>query len=156
MFRHFLIFPLFILITCHGFAESPVCVTAPKATMRAEPNSKSPVTWVVTQNMPLMRLEKKGSWTHVEDVDGEKHWISSSAVTGRVACAVIRSKTARLRTAPGSTAPLAEMPIADKYTPFRRIGGESDFVQVQDDYGEQYWVTDKSIWYPVTKMQIHF
>lgn len=139
-----------------AFAESPVCVVVPRASMRAEPSMKSEVTWTVTQNMPLMRLEKKGNWTYVEDIDGEKHWIQSSAVSGRVACAVVKSKTARLRKAPAANAPLAEIPIVDKYTPFRRLAGEGEFFEVVDEFGGRYWINEQNIWYPVKKMQIKF
>jgi SH3-like domain-containing protein len=133
-----------------------VCVVVPRASMRAEPNMRSEITWTVTQNMPLMRLEKKGSWTHVEDLDGEKHWIQSSAVSGRVACAVVKSKTARLRKGPDSSAPLAEIPIVDKYTPFRRLAGEGEFFEVVDEFNGRYWINEQNIWYPVKKMQIKF
>lgn len=131
-------------------------MTSPKVTLRTEPNSKAPVSWVATRNMPFMRLEKKGNWTRVEDVDGEKHWIPSNAVSGRVPCAVIRVKTARLRKAPSVNAPLAELPLADKYTAFRRVGGEGEYVELADEYGEHYFASDSSIWYPVTKMKISF
>lgn len=139
-----------------AFAQSPVCVTVPRATMRAEPSTRSEVTWTVTQNMPLMRLEKKGVWSRVEDLDGEKHWIQSSAISGRVACAVVKSKTARLRKGPAANAPLAEIPIVDKYTPFKRLAGEGEFFEVVDEFGGRYWINEQNIWYPVKKMQIKF
>lgn len=152
----FLIFFAIIFLMNHATAASPVCVTASKVTMRAEPNAKAPVTWVVTKNMPLMRLIRKGSWTQVEDVDGEKHWLPSNSVSGRVPCAVVKVKVAKLRRAPSLTAPLAEMTIADKYTPFRRVGGEGEFIEVLDEYNERYWISDRAIWYPVKKMEITF
>lgn len=144
------------MISFTAFADSPVCVTAQRVSMHEEANSKSPVTWTVTQNMPLMRLEKKGNWAHVQDVDGDKHWIPANAVSGRVPCAVVRVKNARLRRGPSSSAPIAELSIADHYTPFRRVGGEGEFVELQDEYGEHYWASDKSVWYPVKKLEIKF
>lgn len=106
--------------------------------------------------MPLMRLIRKGNWTQVEDVDGEKHWLPSNSVSGRVPCAVVKAKVAKLRRAPSTTAPLADMTIADKYTPFRRVGGEGEFIEVVDEYNERYWISDKAIWYPVKRMEINF
>lgn len=135
----------------------PVCVITPKAHLRKGPGAKFPVSWTVTQNMPLMAVgqEKKG-WIQVQDLDGESHWIAKSNVTSRFVCTVVKSKSARLRKGPGTEHPIAELNTVDRYTPFRKIDRDGAWLLVQDEYRAKYWVHETNVWLPSIKAKIRF
>jgi SH3-like domain-containing protein len=145
----FVLFPL-------AAKSEPVCVTAPKAALRSAPNLKGPVTWVVSQNMPLMRIENKNGWSQVIDLDGNKHWVSSKSISTKISCAVIKTKTAKLRRGPGVTKPEAELAIAERYTPFRKLDRDGSWLLVQDEYAGKYWVSETNVWIPITRSHIAF
>jgi SH3-like domain-containing protein len=150
-----LIFTLFISFLVTPEIASGLCVKIDHASLRAGPGPQEKVDWVVGQNMPLKRLSSRGSWIEVEDLDGQAHWIASSAVNNSE-CVVIKSAVAHLRQGPGTQFPSAEMSVADKYTPFKKLDRDGDWLQVADEYGEKYWVNDAKIWYPVNRTSVTF
>lgn len=105
--------------------------------------------------MPLLRVEKKGAWSQVQDVDGKSHWAMTSALTSKLSCAVIKTKSAKLRKQPNARVP-AQFAVVDKYTPFRKIERDGEWLLVQDEYKGKYWVNETNVWIPVQKMRIAF
>ncbi|HVK60944.1 MAG TPA: SH3 domain-containing protein [Bdellovibrionales bacterium] len=134
----------------------PVCVKVPKANLRSGPGNKHAVTWTVSQNMPLMRLESKNGWSQVQDLDGNKHWVPSKAVSARISCAVVKTKTAKLRKGPGSSKPEAELAVAERYTPFRKLDRDGAWLLVQDEYSGKYWVNETNVWIPMMRASFTF
>ena len=106
--------------------------------------------------MPLKKIGEKGGWYKVQDVDKETHWVPKGAVTDNIVCVVVRSKSTRLRTGPGSQFPLADFQVVDKYTPFKKLGREEDWIFLEDDDGQKYWTADASLWQPLTYVQLSF
>ena len=151
----FFIFAQLCALAVPAFALA-LCVTQPLTSLRAGPGSDHRVTWIVGQYMPLKEITRKGSWIQVQDMDGEKHWVASAAVSSRLQCVAVKSKIAKLRKGPGSRFPESELATADKYTPFLKVNREGDWIQVQDEYRETFWVSDKSMWWPVTRMTLTF
>ena len=149
-----LVLPLLCLSTAHA---DPVCVVSTKAILRKGPGAKFPMSWTVTQNMPLMRVgpEKKG-WLQVQDLDGETHWVSKRDVSSRYICTVVKSKSARLRKGPGTEHPIAELNSVDRYTPFRKIDRDGAWLLVQDEYRARYWVHETNVWLPSVRAKIRF
>jgi SH3-like domain-containing protein len=142
-------------ISQRALAE-PVCVVVPKANLRTGPNTKSPISWTVAQNMPLMRVEDKNGWSQVVDLDGNKHFVPSKSVSTKISCAVIKTKTAKLRKGPGSGKPEADLAIAEKYTPFRKLDRDGAWLLVQDEYRGKYWVNETNVWIPLNRSHIAF
>jgi SH3-like domain-containing protein len=145
-----------IVSVCGPELARALCVTAPIAKLRAGPSVDHRVTWTVGQYMPLREIGKKGSWYQVQDMDGEKHWIHRESVSTKIQCVAVKAKVATLRKGPGRKFPASEIPTVDKYTPFLKIQREGDWLQVQDEYRETYWVADNQVWWPVTRMAIKF
>ena len=133
-----------------------VCVNKNKTALHQAPSSSSAVTWTVSENMPLLRVAQKGSWSQVKDLDGQLHWVQSNAVTSRISCAVVKTRVAKLRRAPGSHQPAAEFESADKYTPFRKVDRDGSWVLVQDEYKGRYWVNESNVWIPVVRTSVAF
>lgn len=147
----------FALLFIFNFAlATPVCVTASRATLRAEPSARAKTTWVVGKYMPFKKIGAKGSWVQVQDLDGEKHWTESRNISTRINCVVVKTRTANLRRAPSSTAELAEIPIADKYTPFKKLERDEAWLHLEDSYKDKYWVSDSAMWWPVNRSNISF
>ena len=133
-----------------------VCVTQPHTSLHKGPSVKDPVTWTVSENMPLLRLDIKGQWSKVQDLDGQVHWVQSRVLSSRRSCAVIRTKTAKLRRGPGPKEPTADMEIADKYTPFQKIDRDGAWLLVQDEYNGRYWVNETNVWLPLVRASVSF
>lgn len=134
----------------------PVCVVKSGANLRRGPGAKFPVTWTVPRYMPLLKVANHGPWLKVQDLEGESHWIAKSAISKKLTCAVVKTKTAKLREGPGVEHPLAGLSSVDRYTPFQKIDRDGEWVQVKDDYGAKYWVHETNVWIPVSRTHISF
>ncbi len=143
-----------LLLPLDGWA---LCVSAPQARLRAQPNPKAKITWVVGRHMPLVEMSRKGRWYRVRDVDGETHWVASSEVTAAGRCVVVKVRHAQLRTGPGIRRPLAEIPTVDRYTAFKRLDAEpEEWYRVEDETGEKYWIAAAQVWRPISVNRIGF
>ena len=139
----------------------PVCVTKAKVELRKGPGNKHAISWLVGKNMPFLKVgevkdKQKKRWYEVRDVDGEKHWVQASLVSRKISCAVVRSKQARLRQGPGKNFPSAELELVDRYTPFKKVDRDGEWVQLQDDYQEKYWVHETNLWIPAARSSVTF
>lgn len=141
-----LIMVLFIVLLADFSAEA-LCVSSKRANLRSGPGTNFDKTWEVFQYMPLRKLKKKGSWYHVQDVEGDKHWISSKLVTSKYRCAVVKVDRANLRVGPGGNFKLnKKYPAAEKYASFRFLKSSGKWCQLKDEYGEKVWVFRKLVW----------
>lgn len=139
-----------------AIAASALCTTKNQNYLYAKPNGKSSVTWVVGKNMPLRKLEVKGSWIQVADLEGEKHWIPYTNVSSRGSCLVVSRRKTILRTGPGKDFPVAEAPTAERYSPYRDLAGEDGWTQVVDDFGNAGWVNLDHTWKPTDNFRMDF
>lgn len=146
----------FLTILFLSLQLKAVCVTSKTVQLRAAPNKKAAVTWQVGKYMPLKKISEKSGWLQVEDVDGERHWVQKSAVSEKIVCAVVKSTQATLRQRPSGSAPAIESGAVDKYTPFKRVGREDSWVQLEDEYKTRSWANEKLLWWPVTRSSVHF
>ncbi len=138
------------------FSAFALCVNVDHATLRTGPGKDFKPTWTVGRFMPLKKLAQKGGWYKVEDLDGEVRWISANMVVDSSSCVVVKAKFANLRQGPGTQSPLGECRLADRYTPFRKLDGQGDWIQVEDDYNQKYWVAASAVWTPINHMNITF
>lgn len=135
---------------------NPLCVKAARANLRAGPGTNFKVTWTVGKHMPFWQTGGKGQWLKVRDLDGDEHWIMASMVTTKVSCVVVKTKFANLRRAPSGSAPFAEIPFADRYTPFKKLERRDAWLRLEDAYNQVYWVADANFWWPVKRTSIGF
>ena len=133
-----------------------MCVTSSKAVLRSGPGTQFRETWVVGKFMPLKFISQKGSWFEVSDLDSKSHWVFSGYVTEDFSCVVVRVPYVVLRQGPGETSPPAAFRIADKYFPYKKLRREDDWIELEDDFGGQYWVKDTSVWWPVSYAKVKF
>lgn len=106
--------------------------------------------------MPFIRLERKGYWLKVRDMDGDAHWVFDQAVTSQLRCLAIRASVTNLRQSPSSKAPLVDRPVADRYTPFLRIENQDQWYLVEDATGTRGWVHEANVWKPVVVQDVSF
>lgn len=138
-----------------AFAK-PLCVNVDRANLRSGPGQNFKITWVVGKYMPFWQTGGKGQWLKVRDLDGEEHWIAGSMVTSRVNCVVVKTKFANLRRAPSGNAQQADIPIADRYTPFKKLERRDAWLRVEDDYKQVLWISDANLWWPVKRTSVGF
>ncbi len=148
---------VFIVLSLPGYLwGNALCVSVERANLRANPSTNAKITWTVGRYMPLLQTGSKGGWVKVQDLDGETHWILGSNVSGRIQCVVVKSKFTNLRTKPTTGAPLADITLADRYTPFKKLQREEAWLQVEDEMKEKYWIIDSGVWWPVKRSSLNF
>lgn len=129
-----------------------------KVNLRSGPGTQHPVTWVVGLYTPLVELERRGVWLRVRDQDGDQHWVHHRMVvtSSQFRCLSVRSRIAELKAGPGAKQAPAELPIADKYTAFKRLGERGDWYQVEDISGVKAWIHERDVWRPVVVQAMEF
>ena len=134
-----------------------LCVTSSKANLRSGPSSKKAITWVAPKFTPLLKLKKQGSWYHVQDQDGEKHWVYGSNVSSRIRCVAVKVASANLRTGPGPGNKLGDIKRVDRYTPFKRIDiADNGWYRVESSWGGRYWISDNLVWRPIKISRVSY
>ncbi len=138
------------------FAQArSLCVDRSEANLRSGPSSRSAITWTVGRNMPLKEIRRQGAWVEVSDLEGKRHWVHRGSVSTRLRCLVITRNFTTIRQGPGREYPPAELPVTDKYFPYRDIGGEDGWTQIEDDQGYRGWVPLTHTWKPTSYMHIN-
>lgn len=139
-----------------AFESEPVCVVKPGVSLRQGPGKSYAVTWTVPKFMPFLKVDQKGQWLKVRDLEGDVHWVHKSLVSSRTSCAVVKTKVARLRRGPGAAEPLADFSKVDRYTPFKKIDRDGEWVKVRDEFSGTYWVHENNIWIPMARTKVAF
>jgi SH3-like domain-containing protein len=138
-----------------AWAATPVCAKR-MAMLRKSPNAKAPVSWRAAKYMPFLRTDSRSGWAKLEDLDGEIHWAKSSELTTQYRCVVVKTNVATLRSQPSAQAPPVDMVTADRYTPFKRLGNQREWVQIEDESGRRAWIHESQVWKPVIVNAISF
>ena len=144
-----LILLLTFSVTARAQTAEPVCAAA-KATLRKGPSASNPVSWKVSRYMPFMKVDRKGQWSKVKDIEGEEHWVKTSELTNKFRCVVVKTNVATLRKEPSTTAQTMDLKTVDRYTPFKRLANDREWVQVEDETGRQAWIHESQVWKPVS------
>ncbi len=134
-----------------GFAAGParaLCVDVPKANLRQGPGTQYEKSWEVYRYMPFRKIETRGEWHFVEDMDGDRHWIAASLVKDDLPCAAINARRINLRTGPGAGHTLSPHGPVDKYYTFRVVEIRGDWVRVSDEGIADAWVARRFLWMP--------
>jgi SH3-like domain-containing protein len=127
--------------------SAALCVKTARANLRASPSRHSTKTWEVYKYMPFREIKRKGAWIKVKDMDGDYHWIYSKLVTSSIKCAVVKSKSANLRTGPGTK--YKKKPYissAQKYSSFKLLKVKGQWLKLKDEFGDTAWIHRKLLW----------
>ncbi|RMG67482.1 MAG: hypothetical protein D6710_11350, partial [Nitrospirae bacterium] len=74
-----------------------LCVISSEANLRSGPGTNYDKVLQVFKYMPLKKLESKGDWIKVKDVDGDVYWIYGKLVSNKIRCAVVKVDKANVR-----------------------------------------------------------
>lgn len=138
-----ILFGICLLFSSRVYA---VCVQVEKADLHYGPSTKHQKTWEVYRHMPFQKLSTQSGWMRVKDVDGDIHWIPSKLVTSKYKCAVVKVKTANLRTGPGTKYATVPWGPAQKYYAFKIIEEKGKWFRVEDAAGGKAWIHGDLIW----------
>jgi SH3-like domain-containing protein len=139
-----------------GHSAHALCIVTPVAKLRSGPGANFPLTWLAPKYTPLVEIKKIGNWYQVQDMSGENHWVSGSNISKKMVCVSVKLNTARLRKGPGAKAELADIRQVDKFTPFKRLDAQDDWLQVEASWGESYWLHESTVWRPVHVAKVNF
>ncbi len=127
-------------------AADALCVKTKKANLRKGPGTQYDKLWQVFQYMPFKLLKKKGSWYHVQDVDGDKYWLHKKLVSADFKCAAVKKNKANLRSGPGTKHPTVPWSPVDKYFSMKVLKMKGKWVYVQDSVGDKAWIYKSLVW----------
>ena len=133
-----------------------VCVRERVTTLRKGPGENFKKSWLVGKYMPFEQLGRQGDWLKLKDVDGEIHWGHGVGMTRDIYCVVVKAPAANLRTGPGENFAKADIWLADKYTPFKKLREENSWLQVENSRGQKFWLHKKNVWEPIIVQTISF
>ncbi|MDA8240749.1 MAG: SH3 domain-containing protein [Nitrospiraceae bacterium] len=138
---------IIVMVFVAGYAE-PLCVNAGQANVRTGPGTGYKIVWEVYRHMPFAKVgvSLSGSWYAVQDVDGDVNWIHKGLVTSSYRCAIVKSKTANIRTGPGLLYAEKFTEPAKKYDTFRVLKKKGAWVKVRDEYRDNGWIYGKLLW----------
>jgi SH3-like domain-containing protein len=140
------IFTAIITIFVLSGNASALCVDNEYANLRNGPGTEFSKTWEVYKYMPFEKVEKKGSWYKVKDVDGDTHWIYAKLVTEKYKCAVVNNEKANVRTGPGTHFKQTEFSPVLRYYSFKVLKVEGDWVKLVDQDGDEGWIYKPLLW----------
>lgn len=124
--------------------------------LRKGPGPKFPVSWKVARFMPFLKVDSKGQWIKVQDLEGEVHWARRQDLTSQFSCVVVKTAVARLRQEPSTSSPSAELATLDRYTPLKRLASRAEWMEVQDQVGRKAWIHESQVWRPVKIQSFDF
>lgn len=125
-----------------------LCVKVKMTTLRMGPSEKTQKSWEVARFMPFKKVEDRGKWFQVQDLDGDRHWVRAADVSDKLRCAVVISDTVELRVGPGRKYHLFTKYPAKKLDSFRVLKKKKKYVLVTDDYRNRFWIPANSLWMP--------
>jgi SH3-like domain-containing protein len=122
------------------------CVNVPEANLRQGPGTEHEKSWEVFKYMPLKKVGQKGGWYHMQDVDGDRHWVHGDLVTNRMKCAVVKAETANVRTGPGTHHDKSPLSPVERYYSFKVIETRGNWVKVEDEVFNEGWIYKPLLW----------
>lgn len=122
------------------------CIKVPEANLRQGAGTNYEKSWEVFKYMPLRKIGQKGSWYHVQDVDGDVHWVYSNLVTNSMSCAIVKVQEANVRKGPGTDYEASPLSPVEKYYSFKVIETRGDWARVEDAALNEGWVYKPLLW----------
>jgi SH3-like domain-containing protein len=140
---------ILLSLTVTAVAHAQAVCSRSAVSLHKAPSASSPVSWKVPKNMPFLRMERKGGWVKVQDLEGETHWARSSDLTSKIRCVVVKTAVAALHKDPSPNSPATDFKTLDRYTPLKRVADQSEWLRVEDEAGHLAWIHESQVWKPV-------
>jgi hypothetical protein len=151
-----IVYSIFAVI-CFSITAQALCVNVPRVSLRSGPGPKFAETLKVGKYTPLKRKgDSKGGWIPVTDMDGDSHWIYAGAVSEEFECAAVKVDYTVVRTVASETGQISPIRYVDRYWPAKKVRMEDDWMQLEDDFGNRYWIKENKVWRPLIYSQISF
>lgn len=132
-----------LMTTGQALAQSMISVKGSTVNMRTRPTTASEIMWELKRGYPLKVLQRKGRWLQVVDFEGDRGWVARS-LTGNSPHFVVKSKTANMRSGPGTNNRIVGK--AHYGDLLRTRAKRSGWAQVQTADGKRGWISQKLLW----------
>ena len=120
-----------------------VSISGESVNMRSGPGENYSVLWELGKGFPLKVLGKKGTWTKVEDFEGDIGWVYGKLI-GRKAHMIVKKKRINVRSGPGSSYRLVGK--ANYGVVFKTIKSDKGWVKVKHENGLTGWIKRSLLW----------
>lgn len=128
-----------------GNAEA-LCVKEKRANLRQGPGLHFEKLWEVYKYMPFKKLDEKGSWLRIQDMDGDIYWIFKKLVTGAYKCAVAKQNKTNFRKGPGTNHAKVPWSPVDKYFSMKVLEEKNNWVKIEAEDGDIAWIYRPLVW----------
>ena len=144
MFKKIVIGLLFVLLSAvNAQAIKMVSIKGESVNMRSGPGENYSVLWELGRGFPLKIVGTKGSWTKVEDFEGDTGWIYSKLVNRR-AHLIVKKKRINVRSGPSSSYRLVGK--ANYGVVFKTVKNSKGWAKVKHENGLTGWVRRDLLW----------
>lgn len=132
-----------LMCAATAFAQQRLTVDVSKANIRSGPGTNYRVLWKVEKNHPVQIIEKKKSWYHFRDFEGDKGWISKDLLAKYPSVIVIKNDC-NVRSGPGLDKDIAF--TVEKGVPFKVVGKKKDWINIRHADNDEGWIHKKLVW----------
>jgi SH3-like domain-containing protein len=134
---------LLMLAATESAAGERLAVSASVANIRSGPGTTHDVLWQVQKYYPIQVLKKLGAWYNFRDFEGDEGWIHES-LTNKVPTVITIKDNCNVRSGPGTKHEV--LFTVDKGIPFRVIGQEGSWLQIEHADGDRGWIYKSLVW----------
>ena len=138
----------FLVIFSVFIAVAPVMaerltVTAEIANIRSGPGAKFDILWKVEKYYPIDVIEKKTSWYHFKDFEGDRGWVHKSLVQ-KLDAIITKKDLCNIRSGPGTSHKI--LFTVEKGIPFKVIKRKGAWLRIEHADKDRGWIHNSLVW----------
>ena len=143
MKRIWLIAIFLVFITVGPVLAERLTVTAEVANIRSGPGAKFDILWKVEKYYPIEVIEKKKSWYHFKDFEGDKGWVHKSLVQ-KLDAVITKKDLCNIRSGPGTGHKI--LFTVEKGIPFKIIKRKGPWLRIEHADKDRGWIHKSLVW----------
>ena len=120
-----------------------ISVKVAVANIRSGPSEAGDLLWKVETYHPLFVLEKKDSWYHFRDFEGDEGWINSSLVN-KEQSVITKKDDCNVRSGPDTKSEI--LFTTEAGIPFKVLKKQGQWLNVLHADGDRGWLHQSLVW----------
>jgi SH3-like domain-containing protein len=120
-----------------------LAVSIPRANIRSGPGTTYNILWNAEKYYPVFVFEKKGSWYHFRDFEGDEGWIHKSIVQN-IPSIITTKPRCNVRSGPGTQHEIVF--TVEDGVPFKVLTRQGNWIHVEHRDGDKGWIHKSLTW----------
>ncbi|MFH1155041.1 MAG: SH3 domain-containing protein [Pseudomonadota bacterium] len=126
-----------------GIAGERMSVTSGVTNVRSGPGNNYDVLWQIEKYHPIDVVEKKGSWYHFKDFEGDLGWVHRSMV-GTTRSVITVKGGCNVRSGPGTDNSIVF--TVEKGVPFKVLETKGKWIRIEHADKDTGWIYSDLVW----------